>query len=687
MSASHAPHGVPLPTWEKDPQELNYAIQRMVRAGLQESFRHLSEWLTNDSYLRGIRGSTYNFLAGGNVEVTYEDESGALQFRLEYALVKYQTEKGRLLGIDTAPRSTPKGFGLNAVRSSSMSQAILDHLITEQMVTAAKTHMIPLLLKTGMVGIAGWVSKQGEKVYGHLEVIHPRELLSIPSRIESNSDLIGLIRRRTVPLEWAKKQPLLKETLTKMHKDDFLSKLGATYQDWGYVPEMSATPTSAESAFLEADHEVNSWSGNDGSTSPNKNNHRKGALYIRLNEVYLLGADRTVARYIAHAGQTVINDLDYVKQELRYPMPIGIIRYNDIGELYGRSFLYPLVTLNRELEETYAIFMDQLQDDNALGMTFLPSTMGITDRQLKQTTKPRIVMYEPTWDAGTHETKPFHIKPTDLTQFPINIAQVITEMMNLQSGQSAIYQGAAPGRVDSAASIAALTEAGNTGLSGPLESISEGFAQAYASILFQAQDSLKAGDAISMRSLDPRILGIVSDPETGTLTLEGDSPIPAWDEINIGIESKHPRSRGQRMAELTEALANGTITLTDYRIIARRENLELPLASDGEWETYRMTMMNIRTLFGDGETPGKALIRPFIDTISVAVEYLTAFMKSPEFSLASKAVKDAFWDNFQLYTNAQGTFPAQLPDPSQMAEGAQQQQAAAPPAQQPGGLQ
>lgn len=688
MSASHATYSIPLPSGKDSERELNYAVQRLVRAGLQENYKHLSEWLNNDAYLRGIRGSTYNFLSGGNVEVTYEDESGELEFRLEYALVKYQTEKGRLTAIDTAPRSSPKGFGLNAVRSSSMSQAILDHLVTEQMVVAAKTNIIPLLLKTGTAGIAGWVSKQGDRTYGHLEVIHPRELLSIPARIESNGEVIGIIRRRTVPMEWALEQTLLKGTLKKMSNEAKLAKTGATYQHWGYVPDMTVAQTRTEEAFLDQDNQINSWSGNEGSASPSTGRSHKGTMYIRLNEVYLLGEDRTVARYIAHAGETIIADIEYAKENIRFPMPIGMIRYNDIGEMYGRSFLFPLITLNRELEETYKIFMDQLQDDNALGMTFMPSTMGISHRDMKQTTKPRVVFYEPPWDAGTHAVEPFHIKPTNLTQFPINIAQVLTEMMDLQSGQSAIYHGGAPGRIDSAASIAALTEAGNTGLSGPLDSIAEGFSQAYASILFQAQDMLKAGEAISMRSLDPRILGIVSDPRAGTLKLDAKNPIPKWDDVNIGIESKNPKSRGQRMAELSEALIQTqTITQTDFRIIARRENLDLPLASDGEWETYRMTMLNIRMLFGDGETPGKALIRPAIDTIHVAVEYLTAFMKSPEFALASADVKNAFWENLQLYNNAKGQFPDALPEPDMMAEmaqGAQQAGQTAETAQQAG---
>lgn len=675
MSASHNPYGVVLPTGPKMERELSEALQRLVRTGLAENARHITEWLTNDAFLRGIRGASYNFLPGGNVGVTYEDESGELEFRLEFALEQYTIEKGRLSSVDVAPLCTPKGFGINAIRSSSMGQAVLDHLISEQMVKSALGHVLPSILKAGTVGIHGYVSKHGGRTYGHLEVIHPRELLSIPARVESGGEVIGIIRRRSVPFEWVQQQSLFKESLKNVSESDKTGKLGGTYQSWGYVPDSTIYHTRYEEAFLAPDAEINTWSRDDSSASSRKETKSKGTFYIRLNEFYLLGPDRTVARYIAHAGETVIRDIDYSDSKVRVPMPIGFIRYNDVGEMYGRSFLYSLVTLNRELEETYKIMMDQLQDDNALGLTLMPTTMGISDRDMKQTTKPRVIFYEPMWDLGTSHIPPFHIKPTNLTMFPINIAQVITEMMNLQSGQSAIYHGGAPGRVDSAASIAALTEAGNTGLRGPLESISDGFAQAYASILYQAKEQLPSGEAISMRSLDPRVLGIVSDPRTGELELDDKQSVPDWEAVNIGIASKEPKSRPQRMAELTEALTiTQTISQTDFRIIARRENLDLPLASDGEWETYRKTMLNIRLLFGDGETPGKALLNPAVDVISVATEYLGAFMKGPEFALATKEVKNAFWEALQIYQNAKGGFPDQLPRPDLLAELAEQQQ-------------
>ncbi len=611
-------------------------------------------------------------MPNGYVQRTFEDETGQLDFRLEYALEKFSTEKGRLATLGIGPRSSARGFGLNAVRSASIGQGVLDHLLSEQMVATAAGNLWPLLLKTGTVGIAGWTSKLGDRTYGHIEVIHPRELIPIPARIESGGDLIGIIRRRMVPFEWAMKQPLWAPVLKKMKEGKKVTGLGGSYHSWGYVPDATLYDTRHEEAFIDLNDEQNAWSVDEASVSSDKTGRSKGSFYIRLNEVYLLGPDRTVARYIAHAGHTVIVDIDYAERDERVPMPIGIARYNDIGEFYGRSFLYPLITLNRELEETYKIFMDQLQDQDWLGMTLIPANIGLSHRDFKQTTKPRLVFYENTWDMGTGHQEITHIKPTNLGMFPINIANVLTEMLNLQSGQSAIYQGAAPGRVDSAASIQALTEAGNTGLKGPIDSIAAGFSQAYASVLYQAKVMMAEGEAIHMRSLDPKILGVVLDPETGTMDLRK-NPIPEWDEVNIGIESIAPKSRGQRMQELAEGLQSEIITPVDYRIIARRENLELPLAADGEWETYRMTMLNIRYLFGDGKTAGKALIRPEIDNIPVAIEYISAFMRSPEFSLSSVAVRDAFKAALDKYRQAQGAFPENLQDPEVLAELAQAQ--------------
>ncbi len=634
------------------------AVEALVNNGLVENRKHLIEWLQNEYFLRGIRTAAFQYQPLDYIEASYEDETGRLDFRLEYALSKYQIEKGRFAAMDLGPLVEPLGHGIDSLRKASMGQATLEHLVSVKAANRAKMDAISTFLKAALVGVAGWTRKIGKRTYGVLEIIHPKELLPIPARTESGDELRGLIRHRTVPLRWAQDQ----EDFKFPKKGDIYALTRAVFYSAGVIPTQTldnrALGGLPSSMSMSADSPAETQQGMVSAKDKGKGADEEP--YVKLDEVWLYGPENTVARYIARCGEIILADKNYEKLNMLVPCPIGTAQYNDIGTFYGRTFLYPLIALNREIEESFKSLFELVHDADWLGMTLIPTTMGLGQDDFKQTTKPNIKWFEPVWDSANY--KPTNIQPANLGDFPVKVAAFATDMLDRLSGQSDLLRGDAPGRADSAASFQVLREAGQTALQSPQESLAQAFSTAYKHMLYKAKGELEGEESIMLRSVDSDLVGVVIDPQSGKIGLSENAVPDVW-EVDINVKAKDPRSRAQDITELKEQLQMGTIDPVDYRIISRKMQLDLPVGNKSEWETYRMTMFNIRLLFRDGKVPGTAIIRPNADQIPIALRTLEDFMAAPEFALSSKKVRRAFRQLKKEYETLSGKYPDALPHP------------------------
>ena len=131
------------------------------------------KWYVNNFYMQGVRDfSSVDFL-NGTVTVGYLDEVGILKFRYEEIVSMYQSQMGRLMGLNLSPVVRKKGVSLDGMRKSSIGQVVLDAAITQDKVNKLKMDMLPPLMLYGTIGLGLWVEDADSM---GIEVIPPWEL-------------------------------------------------------------------------------------------------------------------------------------------------------------------------------------------------------------------------------------------------------------------------------------------------------------------------------------------------------------------------------------------------------------------------------------------------------------------------------------------------------------------------------
>ena len=244
------------------------------------------------------------------------------------------------------------------------------------------------------------------------------------------------------------------------------------------------------------------------------------------------------------------------------------------------------------------------------------------------------------------------------------------------AGQSEMFQGQAPGRVDSAEALGFLHEVGSIPLGSVAMSIANAYRVIYRAMLGMAREKWPADALARLTGLDLNLVGVVIDPATGKLVLDKNA-VPHPTQVKITIKASSPSSPQQRKMEMTQLRQLGIIeTNRDFRILARVEGLNFPLANRAEFENYRKAVLNVILLFGDGKSPaepGTVIVKESVDNPEIHLGVLLDFMSRPEFMLASKPIRAQFAELQQQYLTVLGQqYPPQLPYPEQAAAGAPQ---------------
>ena len=645
-------------------KQVEQIFQYLVSTGKSKINPISINWFINHYYMRGIRNFSNINYGSGTLNASYLDESGILKFRYEDIVAKYQAQLGRLLAINLAPAVSRRGVSLDGLRKASTAQVVLDSAFPQEKVSKLALNAFPPLLHYGTIGFGLWVESVDSI---GIEVINPWELIPIPVDVSVPSDVRGLIRVRYVPKDYVRGLSITPGERSKLYKevDELKVPFGDLPADVNSKFQGTASLTHSGGGFYirSGQSQVETqWKGRH-----TKKDKTQTDVTL-LVEVWTETSDGHLAEYLVFAGsyEKLVQLYRHDHSASKYYMPVKIARDIVVGGFYGRSFIDLLVPLNTEAEYSLSSLFQSISDYDLYGLLMWPASLGTPPEAMRGRDGVKRITFEP--DYTTPELKPFNLQPAKMTKPQIDGAMVAGSLMDKVANQpTEMLKGDAPGRVDSASGLGMLYETSGIPLSPTAKNVAEAVAGVYRSMLGICRDIWPSSKVIEINNLDDSLAGIAFDIETGGINLAKNA-IPSPDEVNINIASEVPISKEQQKLELKEALEKQIITLDEYSFKVRELGLTSPVGNEQAWQNYRRAKLENLALFGDGETPGKAIVSER-DMHIVHLSVLDAFMARPEFYAASVAVRDKFIEHYEEHKIVGlGVLPEGMPPMEEAAE-------------------
>lgn len=645
------------------PVDVVRATDLIEAAGMSRRRALRVGWRYDLWYLKGLR----NFRAiwaTGEVEASHQTDRGILRMRYEDVLSKRQREIGRLMQSDLRPACRSKGVGIDSLRKASIGQVVLDYLEGNLDGERIKMRFIEDVVDFGTAALGIWVQPSvhlGKQPV--IENIPPWELLPIPVEPSRQYDVKGICRDRWVSWPWLQTMDNLKFPkaaeevqkleIRKVHPGQKLPN------DADPQPHHGGTTASTQSE-REAVQKANSME-KDISTD-----------WVYLREYWLEGEQGRVGRYIVKVGKWIALDEDLTskKYEGADPpiMPIATARYYPTG-FWGRSFVSPLIPINRKLEQMLANTFQNVIDLDLYGIKIIPTSAGIPRRALQNHGRMRYLFADP--DYAMPQSKIYALEPKNMGDFPVKTIAFGNDLIDRISRESDMYSGQAPGRVDSSRALGLLYETSSIPLIPCVSEISSAYSQVYKAMLQEARKLLGAGEgqavSIKLMTLDDAIAGVVIDPGTGEMKIDEESNgIPLPHEITVDVRERLPRFKAREEAQLQEAMQEGRLDPVDFMVEVLRKGIDVPLGNRGLAENIRSAWLENIVLFGDGKTPGEIPGNSYFDNHQVHKRILEDFVARPEIKMASEAVQKKLIAHLTFHTEQLGAWPEQVPRPEQL---------------------
>jgi len=637
-------------------EDLLAALKNMRDSGVQARNASKVPWLVAFEYLRGNRNFDELNYRDGTIRYSKPD-STTLDFRHEEVVSTLTREIGRLLSMDTMPKVAARKVSLDHLRMASVAQIALDSSTSKEAADRVKLAFISNVVTYGCAALLTWMepaanidtlmSKDGGLPPPEQEVVPPWEILSVPADPTDVSSVVAIQRVRWVPLEW-------------LHSLGFKKKLSKDAESKTFFPRVRTVGQPPADGIKESQFVLGGSLDNlHGSVTP------RTEEFVELLETWTQGYGNTLHRYVASVDETLLIDSNFEKDPNGPPpMSIYIARYLPVGGFYSRGLPDLLIPNNCRIEEAVDNLYRNVEDMDIFGTTYIPGTLGLPPGGEGSDT-PRVQMYEP--DPAAPNAAPLVVHPMNLGTLPAQVIQMGTALADRVSPPN---PAADKGRIDSARGLGYLNELSNVPLTFASMSIASAYSGAYRCLLDKLRRVWPMRKLSITSFLDDALAGIVIDPRTGELSR--DNVIPKPGEVEIGIVSPSPVSIEQQRRDLYDMLQSQIISARWFRILSRKLGLNLPVANDVEWESYRRAMLNNIVLFNDGEKPGDPNAVPVtpVDLYDVHLSVIDAFIARPEFTLAGVDVRTAFYSRRELILSRMGA-GQQLPYPE---DGAEQEQ-------------
>lgn len=644
----------------KDKTQAGHVITQIVQKGKERRNPKAIRWWIAYWYMQGARNFDNINYQNGTLHVNYVDESGVLKFQYEDIVSKYQTQLGRLMGLNLAPAVTRQGISLDGLRKSSIAQVALDAAFPQDKVTKLRQDLLPPLLMYGTVGLGLW-AEEADSI--GIDVIMPWELLPIPSDVSSPTDVRGLCRRRYVPVDWVKGLMITPDGKNKVYNEVESQQVQANQIPAEvYMKFQGATSLAASGEGFYT-------SSNTGKDYPSgRGLPRKDKTMMDMTEfveIWTATPDGYLAEYIVAAGMRNKKQLyrfDHSAEKLH--MPVRTISDIQVGGFWGRSYVDLLIPINTEVEITLRRAFQNVQDFDAFGLLMEPTTAGVPTEIMRGRDGIKRARFEP--DYAVPELKPYNLTPSNSGTLPWRLSQLGIDVMDKIANQpNELLSGDAPGRVDSSAGLGMLYETSGVPLHPTAKSIAVAVSGCYKAMLGLIRKTWKDDKIVDVSQLDDSLAGIKFDPATGEMTL-AENAIPHPDQVVITINSELPRSPQQQKLELNEALDRQLITPIEYMVEVRKRGLDLPVGNEVAWQNYRRAMFENLVLFGDGKTPGQVIVSGS-DMHTIHLMVLEPFRARPEYYLAEPVVREAFNKHYEAHMTGLGQLPEGMEQPEDEA--------------------
>ena len=655
----------------KDKQALSRVIIRHVRRAEQMLAYRRTNWLLAWYYLNGYRRFDVFDPDGGQLSSHLLDEKGNMEFQSQDLLYHINQVAGRIQSMDCRLQVNQQGFSLEGQRNRSLAQIIGDSIVSDDQIRQVQEDFGWIFSCLGFAGLQGIVVDHPTiGLTSDIEVIHPRELFPFPMTGQDHTKLRGILRQRMVPVEYLKEVYGRK---IESHFDEmewYQFDVGEAWADW------------------QQNSAINYW-GSRGTGGPaenlgrltrsprNANARGEYAEIVKVQELWILGPQNTVRRYIVNSGDYIIDDQDL--EGLEVYCPIGWARFFNNGSFHGAGMFDLMYSVHRQFELLSKSLYNNIQDLDRYGVLVLPSGQFNQNQMLKDIGRGlRCMFWEP--DPISEGFTPFPIQPFNTGDMPGRVAQFAREALNNINPIQDLVQE--KGRVDSASGLQFLDEQITKAITNPTTGVVRAFGGMYRSLTQKAGRYLTLSPrALPVGSLTLDLAGAVIDPKKSEVSFP-ENPLPSISRLSFSIRSISPRSTVARKQEAIQLWQDGISTdPLSFRLFAIKEDLDFAMWTDEEAGAYESAIRTILTVYGDGDSPGQAVITPHTTKPEVYLRLLSSFTNSPAMQVAQPAVHNAFKQLRLTILSYMGMIlPQGIPNPDDAAMLQQSFMSAAPPA-------
>ncbi len=637
----------------KDPTTVARIIESHHATELVQHAYRFMFWEVARWYMQGHRRFSLLDPQGRIVRSHEMDADGNLEYVDQSLAVAINQNAGRISSLDLRPSVARQDTNLEALRQRAVTQIIADKLAGggDKRAKSLFAYYFTCLGSCGMQ--ADTLDHPTLGIIGDIEVVHPREVFAFPRLHGDLSKERGLMRRHTVPMSWLKdkfgsvvtrrrdKMAIYRVRVEDYYADNYRGNLPHTAYGTG-----TTTPTDIDDT-IEVAH---------------------------INQLWIHGPQDTCARYVVSCGDAVIDDRDFTGRDVYCPFSFD--RYMNNHDFYGLGLFDILFATSRSAEKMVKWLVNNVVKSERYGMLLLPQGTLNERKALKNNgAEMKTFFYEP--DAALASTPtPLQIQPYNTGDFPGKVAAYLDNVKRQLNPQRDLIEE--KGRVDSATGLQFLDEQINKAITVPSQGVERIWSKMYKGMIQAGAGKMVVSQRpIQVSRLTLDLAGAVIDPKNQTVSFV-ENPIPDLSQLEITVREIAPKSTlaqkqaAVSMLTLKDFMGKGITDATSFKIYLFEQGLDIEAWMNDDRNAYQSIVHDALILFGDGQTPGLITPSPYAASPELQLRVLTAFMKSPQFRMASVEVQNSFSDYVDVLRSWMGNvLPMGIPNPDDaMALGA-----------------